>query len=166
MGVGLGSSPKGGGEARQSLQPAYGHNANGAENAMTDDDFTENSAERKRDPATQQLVDCMRQWSGEWRHRPGGSNEEAVSRILSGAMAYIEELESALAPFATVADRDIGSDETDKDIYRPANFNHAPKLTVGDLRAASSVLNGRREDTFERLDSVAARVVSKSGGGE
>jgi hypothetical protein len=50
--------------------------------------------------------------------------------------AGVAELIEALAPFAMVAERDIGSDETDEDIYRPANFNHAPKLTVGDIRRA------------------------------
>ncbi len=53
-----------------------------------------------------------------------------------------QALADALRPFAMVAARDIGADETDADLFRPmGSHNHAPKLTVGDLRKALSALD-------------------------
>ena len=56
--------------------------------------------------------------------------------------AEIEKLRAALKPFADVAENDIGDDETDADIFRPitGRYNHAPLLTVGDLRTAAAAL--------------------------
>ena len=89
----------------------------------------------ERDPATQQLLDCMIRWSLEWRDEPDGTPHEAVSRILGDALARIEELEAALKPFAEASDR------IDKD--QSVWFDHDTHwsggdagLTVGDLRAA------------------------------
>lgn len=46
-----------------------------------------------------------------------------------------------LKPFAEVAAQDIGDDEADSDIFKPmTRHNHAPLLTVGDLRAAMLLL--------------------------
>lgn len=57
------------------------------------------------------------------------------------AEARVGELEAALKPFAMVAEHDIGSDETDTDMFRPMNrHNRAPALTVGDLRRARATL--------------------------
>lgn len=52
------------------------------------------------------------------------------------------EMLGALAPFAAVAEHDIGADETDDDLFRPmANHNRAPRIVVGDLRRARSALS-------------------------
>ena len=68
-------------------------------------------------------------------------NEHCISRILS-LRADNEKLRAALKPFADVAENDIGDDETDADIFRPitGRYNHAPLLTVGDLRTAAAAL--------------------------
>ncbi len=52
-------------------------------------------------------------------------------------------LADALRPFAEVADKDIGTDEADADIFRPmsAGNNRAPLLKVGDFRTASEAVN-------------------------
>lgn len=56
----------------------------------------------------------------------------------------IAELEEALRPFASVAENDIGTDETDADTFRPmSRHNRAPSLMVGDLRRASRATSGR-----------------------
>lgn len=55
--------------------------------------------------------------------------------------AEVLQLREALQPFAAVAERDIGDDEADGDVFRPMQFlNHAPKLTVVDLRCARAAL--------------------------
>lgn len=41
---------------------------------------------------------------------------------------------------AETAEQDIGSTETDEDIFQQAHHNRAPKITVGDFRAAKSAL--------------------------
>jgi hypothetical protein len=56
--------------------------------------------------------------------------------------ARLKEAEKVIAPFAAVADHDIGSTETDADYFRPMTVNnHAPRLRVGHLRAARAFLN-------------------------
>ncbi len=55
----------------------------------------------------------------------------------------IQEMREALRPFAKVAALDIGEDEVDADLFRPmTQHNHAPRLTVGDLRKARAVFGG------------------------
>jgi len=52
-----------------------------------------------------------------------------------------EAMRKALEPFAAVAECDIGSTETDEDIFQPIhNYNRAPRITVGHMRAALSSL--------------------------
>lgn len=63
--------------------------------------------------------------------------------IAEGRLFEISRLEDALGPFAAVAENDIGEDETDQDLFRPMDrHNRAPRLTVGDLRAAQAALAG------------------------
>lgn len=53
----------------------------------------------------------------------------------------IAVLEAALRPFAKAAEHDIGSTETDADIFQQmGQYNRAPKITVGDMRRAHSAL--------------------------
>lgn len=53
----------------------------------------------------------------------------------------IAVLEAALRPFAKAAEHDIGSTETDADIFQQmGEYNRAPKITVGDMRRARSAL--------------------------
>lgn len=63
-----------------------------------------------------------------------------------------EEVERVLAPFALVAEFDIGESETDEDLFRPVNDERharAPRLTVGDLRAARALLSRLRAGAQE-----------------
>lgn len=56
----------------------------------------------------------------------------------------IKAMVEALKPFNNVAEHDIGTDETDYDLFKPISYDHlalAPRLTVGDLRRASIALN-------------------------
>ena len=46
------------------------------------------------------------------------------------------EMVKALRPFAEVYRHDIGTDETDADLFQVNNNNRAPKLTVGDFKRA------------------------------
>lgn len=70
-------------------------------------------------------------------------NPVAISALLAEArkaeamQQEIAELREALRPFASVAEHDIGNDETDEELFRPMNsHNRAPRLTVGDIRRA------------------------------
>jgi hypothetical protein len=46
-------------------------------------------------------------------------------------------LKSCLAPFAKVAEFDIGHNEADEDVFQPmSSHNRVPKITVGDMRRA------------------------------
>lgn len=58
------------------------------------------------------------------------------------------KLRKALKPFADVAEKDIGEDEYDSDLFRPMiRHNLAPRLTCGDLRAArAAILEGGKND--------------------
>lgn len=73
----------------------------------------------------------------EWRWT---AHESATAADALGRR--VQALEEALRPFAAVAERDIGTDETDGDLFRSANkHNRAPLLTVGDLRRAAAALS-------------------------
>ena len=65
-----------------------------------------------------------------------------LTKQVQEARVENEKLRAALKPFADVAENDIGDDETDADIFRPitGRYNHAPLLTVGDLRTATAAL--------------------------
>lgn len=56
--------------------------------------------------------------------------------------AKLEEAKQALKPFAEVANKDVGMDEGDSDMYRPMSPRNAraPLLTVGDLRRAARLI--------------------------
>lgn len=57
------------------------------------------------------------------------------------ATTEIEVLRKALEPFADIADRDIGEDEADSDIFTPmSKYNRVPRPTVGMFRAARAAL--------------------------
>lgn len=65
---------------------------------------------------------------------------------LTAKDAEIAALRAALEAFAKVAKHDIGSDEADRDLFRPmSKFNEAPLLTVGDLRRAARALHENPE---------------------
>ncbi len=71
--------------------------------------------------------------------------DEAIDEITS-LKARIQVLEEALKPFAATADMDIGSDETDADLYQPmrSGYNRAPLITVGDMRRAATLVGKRK----------------------
>lgn len=74
----------------------------------------------------------------------GWTRAKAVEHMwpASGREAHeVNQLRDALAPFAAVADSDIGQDETDTDVFKPirSGHNRAPLITVGDMRRALSV---------------------------
>jgi hypothetical protein len=51
------------------------------------------------------------------------------------------EARGALEPFSAKAESDIGSDESDRDLFRPMmQHNEAPHIRVGDLRRARAAL--------------------------
>lgn len=53
----------------------------------------------------------------------------------------VNAAERALGPFAAVASVDIGSDETDEDIFQqPGHYHRAPRITVGNMRRARTAL--------------------------
>ncbi|MCA1490148.1 hypothetical protein I6F11_04340 [Ensifer sp. NBAIM29] len=72
---------------------------------------------------------------------------KTVRRLISPPTsndALVERLAKALEPFAEIADRDIGEDEADSDIFTPlSKYNLAPRPTVGMFRAARSALTAR-----------------------
>lgn len=70
--------------------------------------------------------------SPEWKT----AEERAIS-----AEASLAAAREALKPFAAVAEHDIGESEDDADLFTPMSaHNRAPRLTVGDLRAARAIL--------------------------
>lgn len=105
-----------------------------------------------RDVATQQLMDCMSHWSNEWRDEPNLSAKEAVSRILADAVSYIEELKSALAPFAEAA---VDIEDDDKDHW-PLWETDAMDLTYGDLRRARSAMSTAIDRLRIKHDAIEA----------
>ena len=64
---------------------------------------------------------------------------ETLAKALDAAEARVKRMEEALAPFALVAEHDIGESESDEDLFRPMSgrHNHAPLLTVGNFRRAA-----------------------------
>lgn len=79
------------------------------------------------------------------------SYENAPSRCMEAARE-IDRLRAALAPFAAVAESDIGQDETDADIFQPfrSGYNRAPLITVGDMRRAASAVSRPHLSTPEK----------------
>jgi len=64
-----------------------------------------------------------------------------MAKAITGIERERDEALEALRPFALVAEHDIGSDETDADIFQqPGHYHRAPRITVGDMRRARSVL--------------------------
>jgi len=73
---------------------------------------------------------------------------EQVTRMrvaLETAERDLAAAEEVIRPFADVAGCDIGDSESDEDIFRPMDERNAvaPRITVGDLRAAARWLAGR-----------------------
>ena len=69
---------------------------------------------------------------------------EAEARALAAFLREAVSAHEALAPFAAVAEHDIGESESDTDLFRPMSAKHAraPLLTVGDLRRAGTIIAG------------------------
>jgi hypothetical protein len=76
------------------------------------------------------------------------ANPATILRLLSLARAGLEagkdeeSMREALAPFAAVAEADIGDSETDEDRFVPMSFQtaRAPQITVGDMRRAATAI--------------------------
>lgn len=68
------------------------------------------------------------------REQQAANTLGAVALTPSGSAAML----AALAPFAAVAERDIGDSEDDADLFQVMSEGHAraPRLTVGDFRRA------------------------------
>lgn len=75
-------------------------------------------------------------------HLPNFVCADSPVEVLWHLLNEVDELRKALAPFAAVAEADIGQDETDADIFQPmrSGYNRAPLITVGDMRCAASSL--------------------------
>ena len=83
------------------------------------------------------------------RITPAVNNETLAARIamdeaadaIDALQARVEALEAGHRPYADVAERDIGDDEADADIFRPmTRYNRAGRITVGDLRRSRALL--------------------------
>jgi hypothetical protein len=72
---------------------------------------------------------------------------ESPIEVLWHLINQVDDLHKALEPFAAVATSDIGQDETDADIFQPMNsgYNKAPRITVGDMRRAASMVTRPHE---------------------
>lgn len=69
------------------------------------------------------------------------ASEAQRYRVCGELLARVEAAEQALKPFALTAEHDIGSTETDADIFQQmGQYNRAPKITVGDMRRALAAL--------------------------
>lgn len=84
---------------------------------------------------------------GDWNYRDGKDNPAGSFGPIEVEPLYAahaphagEAVREALRPFAAVAAADIGPDEHDGDMWTPIRNNLAPRLTVGDLRAALAAL--------------------------
>ena len=84
--------------------------------------------------------------------RDGMSPEwKTAEERATSAEASLAAAREALKPFAAVAEHDIGESEDDADLFTPMSaHNRAPRLTVGDLRAARAILGDH--PTQERTD--------------
>ena len=76
-----------------------------------------------------------------------GTRKELIEHFLKARSenatltAALEEARGALGPFSAKAESDIGSDESDRDLFRPMmQHNEAPHIRVGDLRRARTAL--------------------------
>jgi len=65
------------------------------------------------------------------------------ARALAAFLREAVSAHEALAPFAAVAEHDIGESESDTDLFRPMSTRHAraPLLTFGDLRRAKAIIS-------------------------
>lgn len=79
-------------------------------------------------------------------HLPNFVCADSPVEVLWHLLNEVDELRDALAPFAAVAESDIGQDETDTDIFRPirSGHNRAPLITVGDMRRALALSRPER----------------------
>jgi Lar family restriction alleviation protein len=74
------------------------------------------------------------------------AKSQAAEQQVKKLTAENERLRAALRPFANTADHDIGTDESDSDIFRPmTNHNSALRITVGDMRRALAALQTQGE---------------------
>lgn len=78
-------------------------------------------------------------------YRPSSRTDfmDEAAAIISNATpqpAAVDGLVEALRPFALVAEHDIGEDESDFDLFKSLSYNHAPRITVGDIRRAHQAL--------------------------
>ena len=93
--------------------------------------------------------------------------EERKRRAAFASHKRIAELKAALKPLANIHIGVSMNDNATAAVEILRRSDNASVITAGDVRRARAVLKDEGEqDTFERLDSIAARVVSKVGGGE
>lgn len=100
----------------------------------------------ERASPTEKLEKCELErdhWKQEFRVLNSCERGLLSEKIAHDALiSEMDEVLEALRPFADVADRDIGEDESDNDRFRPMfALNAAPPLLVGDLRRASTLLS-------------------------
>lgn len=70
----------------------------------------------------------------------GGADR--VDELVSTLTDARNRLRAALEPFAMVAEYDIGTDESDDDLFKPMNkHNRAPRLKVGDFRRSLAAVS-------------------------
>jgi hypothetical protein len=76
-----------------------------------------------------------------WQHTValGVERQRAAESRASSLEAQLAGAKEALEPFAQTAEHDIGSDETEADIFQQCQHNRAPKITVGHFRRARAV---------------------------
>lgn len=75
-------------------------------------------------------------------YRLGGPSSEHTALLLEMAANEITTLREVIAPFALVAERDIGEGESDQDFFAPMKeHNTAPRLLVGHFRKAASAVS-------------------------
>jgi hypothetical protein len=91
------------------------------------------SATAKPNPFGASIAPCI----GDHTEKRTRGNEEANARLIAAAPELLE----ALAPFAAVAEHDIGDDEADAELFQlMGKYNRAPKLTVSDFRRALAII--------------------------
>lgn len=93
----------------------------------------------------QAMLETLWQYESDLLHPPTGDSLQRRLERVRKVIARAEETEEPqllewLKPFALVAERDIGEDEDDADLFCPIHNNHAPRLTVGDFRRASAAV--------------------------
>lgn len=127
----------------EAVAKAVIEHATTAEAALAAERAAREEAERERDDL-QRWHDASIQ-----QHMKDSAAAAALVAETARLRGRVKEMEEALAPFASVAEHDIGDDETDADQFRPiqSNYNRAPKLTVGDLRRAAAICS--RENSNE-----------------